>query len=200
MSSAWRPTTVASTIKRVRVEVPEWIWGNNVSGFLVEADLRRSKDAGTGYSEIQTRESYLRQVPVLVESGPVLSAAGKRQGSAEWLTSFDNPSIESSVYEKIKGHPSWNTPPASSSPLVEIVEWAQRAATFIPGKRLLEQAEAVLDALTHKVVFEDSGEEVFPRASLVSAVRSPWCTESSCFRSCCESPMTNGCAMATRGN
>ncbi|MFJ3405366.1 hypothetical protein [Promicromonospora sp. NPDC090134] len=117
MSSVSRPTTAASAIKRVRVEVPEWIWGNDTSGFLVEADLRRSRANGTGYSEIQTKESYLRQAPVLVESGPVLSAAGKPQGSAEWLRSFDNPSIESSVYEKIKGHPSWATPPASTSPL-----------------------------------------------------------------------------------
>ncbi|MFJ3405369.1 hypothetical protein [Promicromonospora sp. NPDC090134] len=43
---------------------------------------------------------------------------------------------------------------------------------FIPGTRLLEQAEAVWDALRHKVVFEDSGEEVFPRASILGLRRS----------------------------
>lgn len=173
MSSSSRTAAVASNIKPVRVELPEWIWGNNISGFLVKADLRRSRTDGTGYSELQTMDSFLRRkTPALVQSGPVLSAAGKPQGSAEWLTSFDDPSVESSVYERIKDHPSWTTPPASTSPLVEIVQWAQRAATFIPGTRLLEQAEAVLDALTHKVVFENSGEEVFPRASILGIRRS----------------------------
>lgn len=152
---------------RVRVDVPPWIWGNNISGFLQAADLRRSK---ADSAEIQTVEAYERRTPALVESGPVVSISGKAQGSAEWLARFDDSAIEAPVYAKVKDHP-YFTPPETSNPLVDLVEWSKRAAMFTPGVHLLDQAKEIHVAL-HNATFNDSDEKVFPGASILAVRRS----------------------------
>ncbi|MFJ2297727.1 hypothetical protein [Oerskovia paurometabola] len=155
---------------RVRVELPPWIWGNNAPGFLTEADLRPSKPGGSGAREIQTSEAYYRRAPVLVESGPVLSAAGHAEGSADWLAGYDDPSIESPIYADIKDHPHW-TAPNTDNPIVDVVEWSKRAAMFTPGTHLLDQAKEIHAAL-HRTTLEETGVQAFPNAAILTIRRS----------------------------
>ena len=155
---------------RVQVDVPPWIWGSNIPGFLADAAFRRSTRADGGLSEIQTDEAYHRRAPVLVESGPVLSAAGRTQGSADWLAGFDEPSIEGPVYDALKDHPHWIAP-SSGHPLIDVVEWSKRAAMFIPGVDLLDQAREIQAALL-KATIDGTDERAFPRANILAIRRS----------------------------
>ncbi|ANC30004.1 hypothetical protein I598_0416 [Isoptericola dokdonensis DS-3] len=125
----------------------------------------------SGDAEVQTEESYYRRTPALVESGPVLSATGRSMGSAAWLSTFDDPSIEGRIYDRVREHPQWAAA-NTGNPLVDVVEWAKRAAMFIPGTHLVDQAREIHRALL-MATMEDTNELAFPGASILAVRRSP---------------------------
>lgn len=158
--------------RRVRADVPSWIWGNNTSAFLNEAALWQSKPDDSGYSQIQTVESYYRRRnPDLIESGLVLSPDGKERGSASWLYNFGDPSIDQPLHVKARAHPDFEAP-TTGHPIVDVAEWGKRAAMFTPGPRLLDRAKEILSTL-HRATLADSGESLFPQASVLAFRRTP---------------------------